>query len=74
MKTYKVTPFNDQVSYTVTLDGEGVVSVEGIDEEALATLQAGVNRHIERRALNPVAALTQAVGSYATVEDVTDTV
>lgn len=71
MKTYRVTTYGDSV-YTVSLDDNGVVDVDGLLPATAEGLKASVSRHMERRGLPAVTALGLAVGSYSDVEEVND--
>ena len=69
MRTYKVITYGDNV-YTVSLDDNGVVDVDGLLPGTAENLKASVSRNMERRGLSPIVALGLAVGSYSTVTEV----
>lgn len=71
MKTYKVTTYGE-ATYTVSLDDDGVVDVDGLLPETADNLKASVERHMERRGLSAIVALGLAVGRYSEVSEVTD--
>lgn len=71
MKTYKVTTYGE-ATYTVSLNDDGVVDVNGLLPETADNLKASVERHMERRGLSAIVALGLAVGRYSEVEEVTD--
>lgn len=69
MKTYKVLTYGE-ASYTVSLDDDGVVDVDGLFPDTVESLKAAVSRHITKRGLSPVTALGLAVGPYSQVTEV----
>lgn len=75
MKTYRVETYGES-HYTVSLDDDGVVDVDGLLPESAENLKASVARHMERRNLKAITALGLAVGPYSQVtesdESVTD--
>lgn len=73
MKTYKVTTYNDKSSYTVSLDDDGVVDVDGLLPASAENLKFSVARRIERSGLSPLAALGQATGGYSHITEVQET-
>lgn len=69
-KTYKISTYEDKATYTVTVDETGVISADGISEEATAELQESVSRLMKRYNLSPTTALDRVVGSYSTLSEV----
>lgn len=69
MKTYRVTTYGGSV-YTVSLNDDGVVDVDGLMPPSAESLKEAVNRHMEKRGLPAVTALGLAAGSYSHVEEV----
>lgn len=71
MKTYRITTYGD-ATYTVSLNDDGIVDVDGLLPETANNLKASVERHMERRGFPAITALGLAVGRYSEVEEVTD--
>jgi hypothetical protein len=71
VKNYKVTTYGE-ATYTVSLNDDGIVDVDGLLPETANNLKASVERHMERRNLPAITALGLAVGRYSEVEEVTD--
>lgn len=67
MRTYKITTFNGESTYDVTIDETGVVSVNGLPSTTAGDLKSSVSRHMKRHGLPPATALGVSVGSYATI-------
>lgn len=74
MKTFRVVTYNQDATYTVSLDDNGVVDVDGLPADSAENLKASVARYIEKRGIMPILALDLAVGSYSHLEDVDDSV
>lgn len=74
MKTFRVVTYNQDATYTVSLNESGVVDVDGLPADSAENLKASVARYIKKRGLMPVMALDLAVGSYSHLEDVDDSV
>jgi hypothetical protein len=71
MKNYKVTTYGDELSdYTVSLDDNGVVDVDGLLPETAENLKMSVTRHMNKRGLPAVTALGQAIGPYSHLTEV----
>ena len=71
MKTYRVDTYGDG-SYTVSLDDDGVVDIDGLLPASAEGLKASIVRHMERRRLPAVTALGLAVGPYSYVTELDD--
>lgn len=71
IKTYEVSTYGGR-PYTVSLDDDGIVDVDGLLPASANNLKEAVNRHMERRGLPPIAALGLAIGSYSHLTEVDD--
>lgn len=71
MKTYRVTTYGEK-TYTVSLDDDGVVDVDGLLPDTTERLKAAVKRHMERRNLSPVTSLGLVIGAYSELTEVDD--
>lgn len=69
MKTYRITTYGES-HYTVSLDDNGVVDVDGLLPQTAENLKASVVRHMERRNLPSITALGLSAGPYSLVEEV----
>lgn len=67
MRTYSVKTYQDQATYTVTIDETGVISADGLPDDAVENMKASVARHMARNKLPAVTALGLVVGPYSTV-------
>lgn len=68
MKTYVVTTYGNG-SYTVDLDENGVVKVDGLLYANADGLRLSVRRHMEKRGLSPIMALRMSVGPYSSISE-----
>lgn len=69
MKTYQVKGYDDRDLYTVSIDDNGVVDVDGLMPQGTELLKYDVERHIGR-GLTATVALQKAIGAYSHLEEI----
>jgi hypothetical protein len=70
MKTYKVSTYNDAGAYTVSLNDDGIVDVDGLTPQASENLKFSVDRFMTKHNLPAITALGKAAGPYSFVTEI----